>query len=193
MQTQSALKIGQLVGCYDLCTRRYFDRTVGNTADVADNVETHQYGYLQKYRTVYRDVNVTRVFLFCDNRFRLSDEDALMHLQKDKIVFIPLIDPGVNKRGLVPPGVANKIYVRVYSQLLYLFWYHLSAFVDSNDTTKAVVVSFQKVEELSHIESALATTCHQLVDANRKPIFLPIKQILLKDLEKYGVASRDSR
>lgn len=178
------LILGRLMACYDMCTTRYLSRTVGSVSDVPTADTDCRYGFLEQYRTTFRDGRVNRVYFVSARRFKITDGEALDMFQKKRLVIIPLIEPETSKRHLVPDPVADRMYVTVYGHVLHLVWQHLRTFRDTKGPKDAVVISFQDVRELEELRRAFSITCYELKDADGKNLLVPIGKSALRDLEK---------
>lgn len=184
----AVLTLSRLMSCYDLCTEGCLDRLVGHKSDTVSSDNNQEYGYLQQYRDVFKDSSLVRLYLFCPTRFTISDTDALTYLQKEGLVFLPLIGPENSKLDLMPPSVTNKSYLTIYCQLLFLIWNHLREFQGAKpeEVKSAAVVSFQNVPELASLNETFSIMCNDLVDGERGKLLAPIKQNLLQEIqEKY--------
>lgn len=178
----TTLTVGKLIACFDLCTSVQFDKTFGRD-------ESEQYAFLEKYRTTFKEVNVLRVFICSGRSFKTTDEEALSFLRHDRLVLIPLIEPPEKaaQQSLLPSQVTDKIYLRIYSHLLYMLWHHLRVFKGENDVNSAAIISFQNTPELTECRDVFARICTPLTDADGKQLLTPIKQTLLHDLERFTV------
>lgn len=177
----SALTVGELIACFDLCTSEHLYKTFGRDA-------TEEYTFLDQYRTTFRETNALRVFICSGRSFKISEGEAMTYLQNDRLVFIPFIEPDTSCRNILPIEVTQKIYRRIYSHVLYLLWQHLRTFRGAKDIESAVIISFQDVSELSACRDIFSRTCAPLLDGHGKQLLIPIKKLLLTDLERFYVS-----
>src|SRR5436190_5254681 len=189
MAEPAAFKLHQLMSAYDACTRKYLQREVGSEADVLmrndRSEEEYCYSFLQVYRNDYNETPVTRLYLFLDGCFRISDSDALYYFREKRVVLLPLIAPPIAKHIRLPTGVTNKIFVTIYNRLLTDLWHHLFSFHGLEHVGNAIVVSFQNVPQLNAIKEAMWRSCASIVDKQGKPIHVPIGESNLRDLDKH--------
>lgn len=183
----SALTVGKLMGCFDMCTSEQMNSTFGRgTAD-------SDYTFLEMYRTTFSETRVLRVFVCSARSFRIDDAEALSYLKDHNLVFMPLIEPDTVRHDLLPPDVTRKIYLKVYSHLLYFLWQHLRTFKGAKEVKTAAVISFQNTPELAECRDTFSRICAPFKDANGKQLLAPIKERLLHELElKFSVRAIDS-
>lgn len=187
LQKPQALKMGDLMQVYDSCTLKYTNRKVGDESDTPINGEHCRYGFLQQYRTRFEHLKVKRVYLCSARHFSIVESDALSYLHKEQLAFVPLVEPDTSKRHLVTPRIANKVYLTMYSTLMYFLYHHLETFKNTKDETDAAMISFQDTGELDEIIGKFSRACSELAVFNRKCPHTPIRQVLLQELEKYRV------
>lgn len=176
----AALTVGELIACFDLCTSEHLDKTFGRDA-------TEEYAFLEQYRTTFRETTAARVFICSGRSFKIGEGEAMSYLQNHRLVFLPFVEPETSCRDILPIEVTQKIYLRIYSHVLYLLWQHLRTFGSTEDTGDAAVISFQDVSELSACRDVFSRTCAPLLDVHGKQLLIPIKKILLSDLERFYV------
>lgn len=179
----STLTVGKLVGCFDLCTSVQLDKTFGRGA-------SEGYAFLEQYRKTFKEMTVLRVFICSGRRFTIGDSEALSYLRNHQLVFIPLMEPETARRNLLPSAVTDKLYLRLYSHLLYLLWQHLRTYRGEEDLKAAAVISFQNVPELTECRDTFSRICTPLTDAYNKPLLTPVKQTLLQDLERFELRNQ---
>lgn len=185
MVSKDSLNLHNLMTCYDMCTTTFLDRLVGHSADVSN--ESCRYGFLQEYRTTHSDSKVQRLFICRAKRYEINDQDALELLLKKGIVILPLVEPEANKCNLFPPGVAYKIFLYIYNNLLYYLWRHLRTFNHQEFVRGVTFISFQNVSELDEMRTTFYHMCSELKDSNNISVLVDIQQVVLQELEKYTV------